>query len=140
MNINRLLRIATDLGELKRIHALVEDVGKEASWSPSFIYQVNLVIEELAVNVINYGHGGDPNHEIEIVLDWDDDQLTIEMVDDAPVFDPLKDAPDPDLTSALKDRPIGGLGVYLVYTFMDELSYRHEEGRNHLTLVKRRKG
>ena len=138
--MKRLLRIATDLGELERIHAMVEEVGEEAAWTPSLIYQVNLVLEELAVNVINYGHGGDPNHEIEIALDWEEDELTIEMADDAPAFDPLKDAPDPDLTSTLEDRRIGGLGVYLVHTFMDELRYRHEQGRNHLTMVKRRKG
>ena len=139
MNMKRSLRIATDLGELGRLHAMVEEVGKEGAWTPNLIYQVNLVLEELAVNVINYGHGGDPNHEIEIVLDWDEGELTIEMVDDAPPFDPLKDAPEPDLTSALEDRPIGGLGVYLVHTFMDELNYRHEQGRNHLTMVKRSK-
>lgn len=139
MNMKRILRVATDLGELERIHSLVEEVGKEVGWTTSFIYQVNLVLEELAVNVINYGHGGDPSHEIEIALDWDGDQLTIEMVDGAPAFDPLKDAPEPDLTSALEDRRIGGLGVYLVHTLMDELRYRHEQGRNHLTMVKRRK-
>ena len=38
----------------------------------------------------------------------------------------------------MEERPIGGLGVYLVRTMMDETRYRREEGRNHLTLVKYR--
>ena len=140
MSRKRSLRMATDLGELERIQAAVEELEQEAALAPDIVYQVNLVLEELAVNVINYGHAGDPNHEIEIVFDWDADRLAIEMVDDAPAFNPLEDAPDPDLDSALEDRPVGGLGVYLVHTLMDELYYRREQGRNHLTLIKRMNG
>ena len=120
MNAQRSLRMATEIGELARIHAAVEGLGQAASWPP-----------DLAVNIINYGHAGDPSHQIEIVLAWEADRLTIEMVDDSP---------EPDLSSALEDRRVGGLGVYLMHTLMDELHYRREEGCNHLTLIKRRKG
>ena len=92
----------------------------------------------MVVNVINYGHRGDPNHEIAIDLNCEADKLTIEIVDDAPAFNPLKDNPEPDLTSKLENRPIGGLGIYLVHHLMDEILYRREQGRNHLTLIKRR--
>lgn len=138
MNMNRSLRFATDLQELERIQAAIKEMGEEADWPPDFGYQVNLVLEELVVNVINYGHRGDPNHEIEITLDWEADKLTMEMVDDAPAFNPLEDNPEPDLTSKLEDRPVGGLGIFLVHHLMDEIQYRREGGRNHLTLVKRR--
>ena len=140
MSTKRSLRIATDLDELERIQAAVEGLEQEAAWTPDLVYQVNLVLEELVVNVINYGHDGDPNHEIEIVFDWDADRLTIEILDDAPAFNPLEDAPDPDLDAALEERPVGGLGVYLVHTLMDELHYRREQDRNHLTLIKRMDG
>ena len=62
----------------------------------------------------------------------------IEISDDGQPFNPLKDAPKPDLEAALEDRPIGGLGIHLVLTMMDEMHYRRENERNHLTLVKRR--
>ena len=51
---------------------------------------------------------------------------------------PINDAPEPDIDSPLEDRHVGGLGVYLARTMMDELTYRRENSRNHLTLVKRR--
>ena len=140
MSTKRSLRIATDLGELERIQAAVEELEQEAAWTPGLAYQVNLVLEELVVNVINYGHRGDPNHEIEMVFDWDAGSLTIEMVDDAPAFNPLEDAPDPDLVSELEERHVGGLGVHLVHTLMDELHYRREQDRNHLKLIKRVNG
>ena len=62
------------------------------------------------------------------------------IADDGRPFDPLTEAPEPDLESAIEDRPIGGLGVHLVRTMMDEVRYRREEGKNRLTLVKRREG
>ena len=138
MNVKRSLRFASDLRELERIQSVIKELEKEADWPPDLVYQVNLVLEELVVNVINYGHRGDPNHEIAIDLSWEADKLTIEIVDDAPAFNPLKDNPEPDLTSKLENRPIGGLGIYLVHHLMDEIQYRREQGRNHLTLIKRR--
>ena len=138
MNVKRSLRIATDLDELERIRYAVEELGQAADWPPSLVYQVNLVLEELVVNSVIHGHDSDPTHTIEIVLASDADTLTIEIADDGRVFNPLDDAPEPDLSSALEDRPVGGLGVYLVHTLMDELHYRHERDRNHLTLIKRR--
>ena len=138
MKMNRSLRFASDLRELERIQAAIKEMGDEADWPSDFVYQVNLVLEELVVNVINYGHQGDPNHEIGIDLAWEADTLTLVLVDDAPAFNPLEDNPEPDLTSKLEDRPIGGLGIYLVHQLMDEISYRREGGRNHLTLIKRR--
>ena len=68
------------------------------------------------------------------------DALTMEIIDNGRAFDPLTETPEPDLDSVLGDRPIGGLGVYLVKTFMDELLYRREDGRNHLKMVKHLSG
>ena len=64
--------------------------------------------------------------------------ITIEVVDDGKPFDPLNDAPQPDLASDLEDRRVGGLGLHLVRTTMDDMSYRRDQGKNHLTLVARR--
>ncbi len=55
--------------------------------------------------------------------------------DDGIAFDPLI-APPPDLDSDIEDRPIGGLGVYLVKEMMDEVEYARADGRNRVTLVK----
>ncbi len=58
------------------------------------------------------------------------------LEDDGLAFDPLA-APMPDTDAALEDRPIGGLGIYLLREMMDELEYVQVEGRNRLTLRKR---
>ncbi len=131
------LTIENRIEELRRLAALVEEFGAGENWPPDLVFQVNLVLEEVAINVINYGHDGGL-HEIEIALTSELDALTIEVIDDGRAFDPTEDAKVPDVTLPMEERPVGGLGVYLVRTMMDEMRYRREEGRNHLTLVKYR--
>ena len=73
--------------------------------------------------------------ELEVILISEADTVTIEMVDDGPRFDPLQDAPLPDPEASLDERPVGGLGIHLVRTMMDEVHYRYQDGKNHLLLV-----
>jgi anti-sigma regulatory factor (Ser/Thr protein kinase) len=131
------LTIENRIEELRRLAALVEEFGAGENWPPDLVFQVNLVLEEVAINVIYYGHDGGL-HEIEIALTSELDALTIEVIDDGRAFDPTKDATVPDVTLPMEERSVGGLGVYLVRTMMDEMRYRREGGRNHLTLVKYR--
>lgn len=106
----------------------------EADWPLDLVFKVNLALEELVLNVMNYGHD-DGLHEIDIKLVSEENSLTIEIVDDGRPFDPLNDAPIPDVNAELEDRTIGGLGIHFVRKMMDDVRYRREEGKNHLTLV-----
>ncbi len=129
------LKIAPRAEELDTITAAVEEFGDAEKWPPQLVFRVNLVLEELGLNIINHGRTDDL-HEIEITLTSEPGSLTIEIVDNGLPFDPLEDAPSPDLDSGVADRAVGGLGVYLVRTMMDEMHYRRDGGRNYLTLVK----
>ena len=137
MSAKLSLKIQTEPSELNHIFAAVEDLGEKEGWSPDLVFRVNLALEELGLNIMNYGHD-EGTHEIEINLTSEADALTIEIKDDGKPFDPLRDAPEPDLDSPVGVRNPGGLGVHLVRTMMDELSYRREQGKNHVTLVSRR--
>ena len=137
MSAKLRLTIETRLEELDRLSAAIEDFGRDNNWPPDLTFQVNLALEELWLNVVNHGHDGG-FHEVEIELTSEAEALTIEITDDGKPFNPLNEAPAPDVTASLEDRSVGGLGLHLVRTLMDELRYRREEGRNHLTLVKRR--
>ncbi len=128
------LKLKTSLDELERITAAVEDLGQQEDWPPAFTFRVNLVLEELGINIINHGHDGGI-HEFDITLVSDADTLTINISDDGRPFDPLHDAPAPNVAASLEDRAVGGLGIHLVRTMVDELHYRREQGRNCLTLT-----
>ncbi len=137
MGTTMSLTIRTAHDELDRINAAVESLAESDSWPADLLYRVELVLEEWNLNVMDHGHDDD-THEIDIALTTDADQVTIEIVDGGRPFDPLHDAPPPDLTSAVGERRVGGLGVHFMRTLMDEVLYKRELGKNHLKLVTRK--
>ena len=137
MTARTTLKIAPSLDQLERISAVVEDLGEQDNWPPDLIFKVNLVLDELSVNIVNYG--GEAS-EIEVSLAADAKEVRVEISDDGRPFDPLNDAAEPDLDAPLEERPIGGLGIHLVREMMDELHYSREDGKNRLAMVKRKDG
>ncbi len=124
-----------DLAELARLAGEVESFGERRALDAKTIFNVNLILDELLTNTINYGYDGG-EHWIDVTIDHRGDTLTIALEDDARPFDPLA-AREPDLDAALEDRPIGGLGIHLVKTFMDDVRYERVGDRNRMTLRKR---
>lgn len=137
MSAKLSLKVESRRDELDNIFGAVAGMAQQEAWSPELVFRVNLALEELVLNIMDYGFD-EGLHEIEITLTSDADALTIEIVDGGRPFDPLKDAPQPDVDAPVEDRPVGGLGVHLVRTLMDQMHYRREKGKNHLTLVTRR--
>ena len=131
------IKVTTTRDELVNIVTFVEEIGNREDWPYELVFRVNLVLEELGLNIIDYAHD-EGVHEFDICLTSEEDAITIEVVDDGKPFDPLNDAPQPDIASDLEDRRVGGLGLHLVRTTMDDMSYRRDQGKNHLTLVARR--
>lgn len=134
MNVSTSIKMQPDAEDLENVFAAVEEFAERAEWSPALVFQVKLILEEMALNVINYGGMEEPS-PIDIMLKTEDDTVTIEIKDRGNPFDPIQDAPAPDLSLSLEERPIGGLGLYLVRTMVDEMHYRWEDGQNHLTLI-----
>lgn len=106
-----------------------------APW-PKMEFTFRLVIEEIAVNVVNYAYPEGVEGFLDIDITATDDLVTITFSDGGIPFNPLAKE-DPDTTLSLEKRPIGGLGILLVKKMMDDVAYRYEDGRNILTLTKR---
>ena len=136
MGANLTLNMEAQLNDIERIQAAVSILSQAERWPPELLYQIELVLEEIGTNIIKYGQDGDRETEIQITLTSDSKSLIMEIVDTGKPFDPFGEAPPPDLKSEVPNRPIGGLGVYLVQQLMDEASYRREDGMNKVTLVK----
>lgn len=116
--------------------------AEAASWlqsyrpSPQVQDLVLLAIEELVTNCIKYGYDDEDEHTIVIVLSINDENLIIDVIDDGHAFDPLAVSP-PDFSLGIKDRPIGGLGIYLLRQLADRITCERRDGLNRLTLTKR---
>ncbi len=131
------MAIKTTRDELERIASAIEGLGEQDDWPDDLVFRVNLVLEELILNVIDYGtEGSDPDITLEIASE--SDTISIDLSDRGRPFDPLTEAPEPDLTSAVGERRVGGLGVHLTKTLMDEVSYSRNANRNRLSIVTRK--
>jgi anti-sigma regulatory factor (Ser/Thr protein kinase) len=94
-----------------------------------------IAFDELLTNVVSYADGGS-DEPIGVALDAGGGTTTATIRYRATAYDPTARA-SPDTTLAIADRGIGGLGVHLVQTMMDEFTHAYVDGYNVLTLRKR---
>lgn len=96
---------------------------------------IQLSLDELVTNVISYAYDDQEEHEIEIILNFHGDYVSVLLSDDGNEFNPFA-RPEVDTNKALEDRQVGGLGIHLVKNMMDEFDYKREGQKNHISLKK----
>jgi serine/threonine-protein kinase RsbW len=98
------------------------------------IFFLALALEECGSNIVNHAFQQDARQKFRVGIECTGDSVVIELRNGGPAFDPTTAAErkqaDPD------DAP-GGWGIQFVRRYMDEVSYRREEGENVLRLTKR---
>lgn len=98
--------------------------------------QIDLASEEIFVNIATYAYiPRSGTVTIKISLSEDRSQVYITFSDSGIPYDPLA-REDPDVTLSGEERQIGGLGIFLVKKYMDDVRYRFADGKNNLTIVK----
>ena len=128
--------IANRRDELARVTRIVEDLAVTHHLARDVVVDLNVALDEVLTNILSYGYDDDRVHEIHIRLSLDREAVEVEVVDDGRAFDPTTLAP-PDLSRALRDRPVGGLGMHFVRSLMSEVTYARTAGRNRLVLKRR---
>ena len=96
--------------------------------------KLDLVLEEILINVARYAYSPETGAVEVAYAQAGPHKLRVEIADSGRVFNPLEADP-PDLSRGLADRPIGGLGVFLVRSMVDSIDYRREADRNILSFT-----
>jgi anti-sigma regulatory factor (Ser/Thr protein kinase) len=96
--------------------------------------KLDLVMEEILINVARYAYTPETGAVEVAYAPEGPHKLRVEIADFGRVFNPLEADP-PDLSRGLADRPIGGLGVFLVKNMVDSLAYSREADRNVLSFI-----
>ena len=124
------------MDELNNVLKFIDDGIKDIKDS-KLLKKFNLVVEEIFVNIVSYAYpDSDTNNTVTISIKDNDDKTIITFIDSGKHFNPLiKD--DPDLSLSVDERPIGGLGIYLVKKMMDNVEYEYKDNKNILTIEKR---
>ena len=101
------------------------------------VYQMNLALEEIFVNIVNYAYPNkDGKVDISYKLNKKDKSINIKIKDKGKEFNPLA-AKDPDLGAPAKDRKIGGLGIFIVKNVVDDIKYQRIDNQNVLEITKK---
>jgi anti-sigma regulatory factor (Ser/Thr protein kinase) len=130
------IHIANDLSEIARVTARLHAFGCRHGLPEGFVDHFVLALDELVANIVQHGLPTDSHETILISITLDALRFGMKISDPGLAFDPLQEAPAPDLDSPLEQRRVGGLGVHFVRTMMDEVTYRREGDRNVLALSK----
>src|SRR5262245_11556289 len=133
--MNREFVIHNSLPELGNLIESFQAFCDENQVTEEVAYDIRLALEEAIVNIIKYGYKDRLSHQIAIRVAKEKDHMLIEIEDDAQPFNPLE-AKAPDLSLPVDQRPIGGLGIYLMRTVMDNVEYERAAGKNILRLKK----
>jgi serine/threonine-protein kinase RsbW len=128
--------ITNQIEEIGVLAARIEALSNVWELPVSMTMNLNLVLEEAVTNIIFYAFPQGGLHSIEIALSVYEQELTITIMDDGIPFDPTLKA-EPDTNLPVDQRPIGGLGIFLIRKIMDNVSYNRQENKNILTLKKK---
>ncbi len=120
---------------LQEAMAFLHGFWQTESLPDELLFPFELALEEVFMNVAMHGGGEQGPATVWLELERADDRLNLSLSDDGRAFDPLA-LPTPDLDAPLEERPVGGLGVYLVREMMDDVSYSYQGGRNCLSMWK----
>jgi len=129
------LTIRNQPGELEAVGAKIAGFAEQFQIPKAIAQKVRLACDELLSNVMNYAYADEAEHEIQVMLALAGEHLIVTVSDDGMPFNPLQHRVA-DTDSGLEERQVGGLGIHLVRSVMDRVSYRRQTGRNVVTALK----
>jgi sigma-B regulation protein RsbU (phosphoserine phosphatase) len=129
------LVLGNDIRQLSLLPRWMESVTRDTGLDELSLTNLNLAIEEAVTNVMCYAYPEGESGELELEAVRKDHRLEFILSDSGKPFDPTA-VPDADTTASVEDRPIGGLGIYLVRTIMDSVRYERKDGKNYLYMTK----
>lgn len=130
------LKLRNNLSEIPKIETFVNEVASVAGIQDHLTTSsINLALEEAITNVIMYAYPSGIDGPVYLEAVISEGKATFILSDTGKPFDPTK-AEEVDVTLAAEDRPIGGLGIHLVRTIMDSVSYEYLSGKNILMMTK----
>lgn len=128
MNRHAVLEVLAEKANLAEVRDFVRhgcSVGGDGAES------LDLIVEELFLNIALHAC---PGEMVRIGCGAECNLAEVEFLYGGPIFNPVTDAPAPDLAAPLGERPIGGLGVFLVMELADSVEYQRDGEVNRLAV------
>ena len=113
--------------EISALGVRVEDFLQSAGVDARARYHAAMLLEELLSNLGT--HGGAPDAPARVCIVVEAAHVRVELRDQGAAFDP-RSAPEPDLSTSIEDRQIGGLGLLFLRKFAVDIGYERDGAQN----------
>ncbi|GJQ64282.1 MAG: serine-protein kinase RsbW [Melioribacteraceae bacterium] len=135
-NSNSELIVSSSTDNLSVIRDFIRNAAENAGLSNEAIGKITLAVDEACTNVIKHAYNYSPDGEINIAANVKKSKFIISITDFGKSFNP-EAIPDPNLKESIKQKRVGGLGMFLMKKLMDEVEYHTSSGKkNQVILVK----
>lgn len=132
---HKAIKAATS--NLAEIRSFVAKHAHEHGFSERQISDIQLAVDEACTNIIKHAYSFDSTKKFTIELEFDGSQLSITLTDRGQGFNPDR-YKKPDLKKQIEKKKRGGMGVYLIKSLMDDVSYSANTDKNVLRMSKTR--
>lgn len=95
---------------------------------------IRILCEELLINIIRYAYEESGDMTVEVIVDKEESMIRFCFIDSGMSFDPLEQE-KPDITANIMERPVGGLGIFMVREIADSVAYERSGNQNKLTVT-----
>ena len=130
------LDIEAEESNLHKVLDFIDGHLDAVSCPPKAKMQIEVAAEEIFINIANYAYAPDKGRAtVRVEVSPDPVTVTITFIDQGVPYDPLL-REDPDVTLKAEDRPVGGLGIFMVKKTMDDVTYEYKDGKNILSIKK----
>jgi serine/threonine-protein kinase RsbW len=129
--------MSAELIRIPEIKDILEEIMTSSGFGRHAVLEAQLALEEACTNVIMYAYPSEDGM-INVSAEVTDGVLMIEIVDQGVPFDAANHETVLP-TGGPEDRPVGGMGIYLIRRLVDEVSYERRDGKNILHLTKNRR-
>lgn len=128
------MKFDADMKKLPHMLAYVVAEGQKINVPKERLGMMEVCCEEALVNIINYGN---PPGELDISCHNHKHRFEVIIKDKGSPFNPIESDIDPQFDVPIADREIGGLGIYMIRTMLDESCYQRLNNENVLRLTLR---
>ncbi|WP_016950028.1 SpoIIE family protein phosphatase [Anabaena sp. PCC 7108] len=128
------LTLNSELTELEEVKQKLSEILQAASLTVELIEDAQLIVEEVLVNIIEYGYENRSDGYIDLRIEINNQQLMMTFKDSGKPFNPLTDIASPDIMMDDEERSLGGFGFFLVQELAEQVDYVYLHGKNILTV------
>ena len=134
--MKKTLVLHNDIRQVPELESFIDGIAEEGGLDPILASNLNLALEEAVTNVMMYAYPEGTDGLVEIHSILREGSLEFIISDSGKAFDPTA-APRADTSLSAEERPIGGLGIFLVRNIMESVRYERIDDKNVLSMTKK---